>query len=352
MMTQVIGRSARRSVRWSAIQGLFMVIVLAVVLSACQPMTVAPAAGADATPEAALTPVSIGVGYIPNVQFATFYVAIEKGFYAEEGLDVSLEYGFENDYLKLVGVGERQFMVGSGDQVIIGRAQELPVRYIMNWYTRYPVVVFAKESAGITQPADMAGKRIGLPGPFGATYVALLGILEAGGLTEEDIQMESIGFTQAAAVSADTVDAAVDYAVSGPVVLEQEGEAITTIGLDDYLTIPSNGLVTNEATLESDPELVRKLVRATLRGVEYTLQNPDEAFEIALTFVPEAGGENETINRAIFDATLPFWQVDDGGTIGATEVADWQVATEFMQRIELVENVPAVEELFSNDYLP
>jgi ABC-type nitrate/sulfonate/bicarbonate transport system substrate-binding protein len=125
MMTQVIGRSARRSVRWSAIQGLFMVIVLAVVLSACQPMTVAPAAGADATPEAALTPVSIGVGYIPNVQFATFYVAIEKGFYAEEGLDVSLEYGFENDYLKLVGVGERQFMVGSGDQVIIGIASAL-----------------------------------------------------------------------------------------------------------------------------------------------------------------------------------------------------------------------------------
>ena len=351
-MTQVIGHSARRSVGRSAILGLLIVVVLVLALSACQPVTLAPAASADATPEAALTPVSIGVGYIPNVQFATFYVAIEKGFYAEEGLDVSLEYGFENDYLKLVGVGERQFMVGSGDQVIIGRAQELPVRYVMNWYTRYPVVVFAKESAGITQPADLAGKRIGVPGPFGATYVALLGILEAAGLTEADIQMESIGFTQAAAVSADTVDAAVDYAVSGPVVLEQEGEAITTIELDGYLAMPSNGLVTNEATLESDPELVRKLVRATLRGVEYTLQNPDEAFEIALTFVPEAGGENEAINRAIFDATLPFWQVDEEATPGATELADWQAATEFMQRIELIESVPAAEELFSNDYLP
>ena len=78
--------------------------------------------------------------------------------------------------------------------------------------------------------------------PFAAFWKRL-------GLTEEDVQMESIGFTQAAAVSEDTVDAAVDYAVSGPVVLQQAGEAITTIGLDDYLTMPSNGLVTNEATL-------------------------------------------------------------------------------------------------------
>jgi NitT/TauT family transport system substrate-binding protein len=292
------------------------------------------------------------VGYIPSVQFATLYVAMEKGFFAEEGLDVSLEYGFENDYLKLVGLGERQFMIGSGDQVIIGRAQELPVKYVMNWYTKYPVVVFAKESAGIGEPADLAGKRIGMPGPFGATYVALLGILEAAGLTQEDVQLESIGFTQAAAVSAGSVDVAVDYAVSGPVVLQQEGEAITTIGLDNYLSMPSNGLVTNETTLTDDPELVRRLVRASLRGVEYTLANPDEAFAIALSYVPEAGGENEGINRAIFDATLPYWQNEGDSQPGATGLAAWQSATEFMQRIGLVESAPPAEEMFTNDYLP
>jgi NitT/TauT family transport system substrate-binding protein len=334
------------------VPALGMVLLLALLLSACQPVTMPQVASLENEAQGALTPVSIGVGYIPNVQFATMYVAIEKGFFAEEGLDVSLEYGFENDYLKLVGVGERQFMIGSGDQVIIGRGQGLPVRYVMNWYTRYPVVVFAKEAAGITEPADLAGKRIGLPGPFGATYVAFRGILEAAGLEESDVQMESIGFTQAAAVSEDSVDAAVDYAVSGPVVLEQAGESITTIGLDDYLTVPSNGLVTNETTLENDPELVRRLVRGSLRGVEYTLANPDEAFAIALSFVPEAAGENEAINRAIFDATLPYWQLETGSQPGATELADWESATEFMQRIGLVERAPSAEDLFSNDYLP
>jgi NitT/TauT family transport system substrate-binding protein len=352
MMMQYFGLGERRLGLRGGAGWLIVTLVLALLLSACQPVTMPQESAIEPAQEAALTPVAIGVGYIPSVQFASFYVAIEKGYFAEEGIDASLEYGFENDYLKLVGVGERQFMIGSGDQVIIGRAQELPVRYVMNWYTRYPVVVFAKEAAGINEPADLAGKRIGIPGPFGATYVAFRGILEAAGLTEEDVQTESIGFTQAAAVSEGAVDAAVDYAVSGPVVLQHDGEVITTIGLDDYLAMPSNGLVTNEATLESSPELVRGMVRASLRGVEYTLANPDEAFEIALKFVPEAGGDNEAINRAIFDATLAYWQSAEGSTPGATDLAVWQSAAEFMQRIGFVESVPVAEELFTNDFLP
>lgn len=334
-----------------------VVLLMVMILAACQPVT-APAttaaeqASAQPTAKTGLTPISIGVGYVPNVQFASYYVAIDKGYFTDDGIDASLEYGYENDYLKLVGVGERQFMIGSGDQVIIGRAQGLPVRYVMNWYTRYPVVLFAKKSAGINTPADMKGKRIGLPGPFGATYVAFRGLLDAAGLKESDVQMESIGFTQAAAISAGTVDAAVDYAVSGPVTLQHSGEEITTIGLDDYLTIPSNGLVTNETTLKNDPDLVRKMVRASLRGVEYTLAHPDEAFKISLKYVPEAGGDNEAINRAIFDATLAYWQLPSGATPGETDEATWQKASEFMHKIGLVDQVPAAADLYTNDYLP
>ena len=330
--------------RWLA-----MVTLLAVV-SACIP--VQPQSAAD--PQAVggvLVPVKLGVGYIPNVQFTPYYVGIEKGFYAAEGLDVSLDYGFENDYLKLVGVNEFQFMVGSGDQVVLGRAQGLPVRYVMNWYTRFPVAVFAKTAANITQPADLAGKTIGIPGPFGASYVAFRGILAAGGLTEADVTLASIGFTQAAAVREDTVDAAIDYSVNGPIVLAQEGIATTQIGLDDYLRIPANGLVTNEETLTNNPELVGKMVRATLQAIKYTLDNPDDAFAIALATVPEAGGDNETANRAIFDAVLADWTPQPNQQPGATALADWQTAAAFMQEIGLVDTLVPAEELFTNDFL-
>ncbi|MCB0083823.1 MAG: ABC transporter substrate-binding protein, partial [Caldilineaceae bacterium] len=113
-----------------------LLTTLVILLSGCVPLAPESTTNA-ASSSAALTPVKLGVGYIPNVQFTPFYVGIEKGFYAAEGLALSLDYGFENDYLKLVGVDELQFMIGSGDQVVLGRAQGLPVRYVMNWYTKY-----------------------------------------------------------------------------------------------------------------------------------------------------------------------------------------------------------------------
>lgn len=333
---------------------LGLVLVVALLLAACSP-TAAPMETAAETPpgddSVVLRPISLGVGFIPNVQFAPLYAGIENGFFVDEGLDVSLDYGFENDYLKLVGTGESDFMVGSGDQVVIGRAQGLPVRYVMNWYTRYPVVLMAKESAGITEPADMAGKRIGLPGPYGANYVAFRGLLEAGGLTESDVQMESIGFTQAAAVSADTVDAAVDYAANGPVVLAQEGVSVTQLSLDPYLIMPANGIVSNDSLIAEEPELVGKMARAMAKSIVYTLENPDEAFEIALKFVPEAGGENRDANRAVFDASIPFWTPVADTTIGLTAREDWQSAAEFMQRIGLVDTLVPAEELFTNEFV-
>ena len=333
-------------------------LALSLLLAACAlvsaPTSSAPPNSLSATTDAPTTlrRIDLGVGFIPSVQFASFYVAITNGYFADESLDVRLEYGFENDYVKLVGLGERQFMIGSGDQVIIGRAQGLPVRYVMNWFTRYPVVVVAKAGSGIVGPADLAGRSVGLPGPFGANYVAFRAILEAGGLTEADVKMESIGFTQAAALSQGTVDAVVDYAANGPVVLRFAGEEVNVFGLDEYLPMPSNGLVTNEATLATEPELVRKMVAASLRGVAYTLANPDEAFAIALEFVPEARGDNEAINRAIFDATLDFWRTAPGARPGATDLAGWQAAAEFMARIGLVDTVVPAQELFTNDFLP
>lgn len=327
-------------------------LLFALLLTACTPVAPGISPAAPTPEEPGLRAIKLGVGFIPSVQFAPFYVGIDQGFYAAEGIDLTMDYGFENDYLKLVGTNELQFMVGSSDQLVLGQAQGLPVKYVMNWYTQYPVTIFAKAEAGIDEPADLAGKKVGVPGPFGATYIALRALLEIAGLTESDIQMQSIGFTQAAAVSEGLVDAAADYAVNGPVVLAAEGIATTQIALDQYLRIPANGLVTNESTLAAEPELVRAMIRATLKAIDYTLANPDAAFEISLKFVPEAGGDNRAANRAIFDASLAYWTPQPGQEPGATDATDWQAAAELLARIGLVDRVVESAALYSNDYLP
>ena len=339
----------QRTLRTSRLPKLILLLLLAL-MAACAP--IAPETMPAAPPEPqSLRPIPLGVGFIPNVQFAPFYVGIEKGFFAEEGIELSLEYGFENDYLKLVATDELQFMIASGDQLVLGRAQELPVRYVMNWYTSYPVTVFAKADAGIHEPADLAGRTVGVPGPFGATYIALRALLDVAGLTEADIQMESIGFTQASAVSEGLVDAAVDYAVNGPVVLGNAGIETVQIALDQYLQIPANGLVTNERTLHEEPQLVAGMARALQRSIAYTLANPDEAFEIALNFVPEAGGENEAANRLVFDASLPYWQPRPDGAPGTTTDAEWQAVAELLLRIGFVDRLVPPEEMYTNEFI-
>ena len=91
---------------------LFLLPFVIVAAAACAPISpVAP------DEPQSLRPVTLGVGFIPNVQFAPFYVGIEKGFFAERGVELSMDYGFENDYLKLVATDERQFMIASGDQL-------------------------------------------------------------------------------------------------------------------------------------------------------------------------------------------------------------------------------------------
>ena len=325
-----------------------LAVTLAVTLLAgCYPASQTPASSKTS---GAPTKVTLAMGYIPSVQFAPFYVAQEKGYFKDAGLDVSFRYGFESDLLKLVGTNELPFMIGSGEEVILGRSQGLPVRYVMRWYRKFPVVLFAKAAKGIKSPADLAGKRVGLPGLFGASYVGWQALVSASGLDPAKVNLQSIGFTQGAAVSQDQVDAALDYGVNGPVQLRLAGEELTVLPVSDYIDLPSNGIITNEKVIKEQPELVQALVTATLRGLADTLKDPDEAFAISLRAVPEAGGVNATVSRAIFDESLKLWQTG-ADALGRSDPAAWAKAAAFMKQAGLIQTDVVAADLFTNDFV-
>jgi len=257
-----------------------------------------------------LKPVRLPMGYIPNVQYAPFYVAAEKGYFRQSGLEVEFDYSYETDGVALVGADELQFALVSGEQVLLARAQGLPVVYVLAWWHDYPVAVAAPKVKSILTPADLKGRKIGLPGLFGANYIGLRALLNSAGLTEEDVTLDSIGFNQVESLMAGQQDAVSIYANNEPIQLEKNGFPVDVIRVADYVQLASNGLLTNETTIANDPELVRNMTRAILKGIAYTLDHPEEAFEICKKYVEGLDQADQEVQKAILAASLEFWKTD------------------------------------------
>ncbi len=329
-------------------RSILILFLIPLLIAACGvPDMPAPTSEAEPAPPAAI---SLGVGYIPSVQFAPLYVAIEKGYFADEGLTVSLEYGFETDYVKLLALGQREFIIASGDLVILSRAQQLPVTYVAEWYTKYPVVVFSPAEKGIARPEDLVGKTVGIPGLFGTSYVGWKALVYAAHLPEDAITLKTVGFNQAAALQEGLVDAAVDYAANGPVQFQRQGIPANVIVVDDYMHLPSNGLVTSESVIANHPDRVEGMVRAMLRGIADTLADPDEAFRISLQHVPEAA-QNPEINRAIFDASLPYWTPASPDALGRTDPAIWPATAELLLKTGLADKAVDTDGIWTNAFV-
>ncbi len=293
--------------------------------------------------------VTIAMGFVPNVQFTPMYVAIENGYFAEQGVDVVLDYGMETDLLQRLGAGDLQFAIASGDQVALARAAGLPVTMVASWYRRFPVCVVSLAESGIQSPEDLVGKTVGIPVLEGASYIGWQAFLREVGLSPEQVNLQAIGYTQIASLTEKRVDAAVSYAMNEPVQLVQAGYETNVFYLDEYTGLVSNGLISSEAMIDSDPDLVRKVIAAFVKGIETTLADPDEAFAITRKHIPEMDDTAAELQRAVLDACLPFWEAEK---IGYNDPAAWQESLQLLQDLGLISGDVAATEMYTNEFLP
>ncbi len=328
------GRAVRRA------QGA-MLLVLLLALAGCAP-------AATPAPGKPMSDITIAMGYIPNVQFAPFYIAQEKGYFAAEGLTVKFDYGFEADLIKLLATDKLQFVVGSGDQVILARSQGLPIVYVLQWYRQFPVSVVSLAEKGIARPADLIGKTVGTPMLAGASYVGWKALTQAAGLPEAKINLQVVGYAQLASLTEGKVDAAICYIVNEPVQLRSMGRPVNEMLVSDYADIVSNGLLTNEKSVKERPALVGGLARALQKGIADAIANPAEAFEICLKAVPEAGGDNRALQEAVLKRSIELWRAEQ---IGASQRASWVASQEYMAKAGLIDATSDVDKMFTNQFV-
>lgn len=332
--------------------GMLVFALIAAALSACGGATpTAPASSGESKP---LRKVTLAMSYIPNVQFAPYYLAQSKGYYAAEGLEVAFDYNFENDVVTRTAQGTADFAMASGLSVLLARGQDLPVATVMTLYQQFPVVFFAKSSQNIKTVADMRGKSVGLPGRFGASYYGLLAMLYANKIAESELNIQEIGFTQAQALLEDKVQVATGYAMNEPVALREQGQQLDVIRVADSFALASDGVVASQKLIESEPEVVRGFVRATLKGLSDTLANPDEAFDISLKQIPEIKDDAQrTFQRTQLQETLAYWQSDatEAQGLGYTDPDVMQKTHTFLRESALLKRDVEVGKAFTNEYL-
>ena len=304
--------------------------------------------GTGDDPITELTHIRLPMGYIPNVQYAPFYAAVEQGFFEENGIELEFDYSYETDGVALVGANELYFSVVSGEQVPIARAEGLPIVYVMAWYEKYPIVVISKTEQNIKDPLDLVGKRVALPGPFGANYVGLRALLGEVGLQESDIIMESVGFTQVEVLAADTSEVIVGYSANEPVQLNAQGYDLDVILVSDYLSLVSNGIITNEITLAEDPELIERFISAALKGIQFAVENPDEAFQFCFKYVEGLEGADQDVQFEVMKASLELYQTDP---YGYSQPEAWENMQQVLLQTGLMKKEIDLEDAYTNEFI-
>jgi len=319
-----------------------LILGLAISLSACSSLQVKNDAGA-------LRKIKLPMGYIPNIQFAPFYVAVDKGYFADEGIEIEFDYSFETDGVALVGAGELPFAVASGEQVLLARSQGLPVVYTFAWYQQFPISIVSAPGLNIKEPADLSGQTIGLPGLFGANYIGLQAVLFSAGLTPANITMNTIGFNQVEAFATQQQNIVVGYAANEPIVLRSQGFEVSELRVSDYVQLAANGMISSEKTIAEQPDLVRAMARALARGIEDTNANPDEAYTISLKFVENLADQDKAVQMQILNTSIEYWKAEK---IGYADPQAWENMNDLLVKMELIPGLVDLTKAFTNEFLP
>lgn len=321
---------------------VLLMLGLAVSLSACGSLQVKNDADA-------IRIIQLPMGYIPNIQYAPFYVAVEKGYFAKEGIEIEFDYSFETDGVALVGAGELPFAVASGEQVLLARSQGLPVVYTFAWYQQFPISIIAKSDLNIKAPADLRGKTIGLPGLFGANYIGLQALLFSAGLAPADVEMEAIGFNQVEAFAAGQKDIVVGYASNEPLVLRSQGYDVSELRVADYVQLTANGIISNETTIANEPDLIRNMARALAHGIEDTIANPEEAYTISTKYVENLADQDKDLQMQILVTSIEFWKADK---VGYSDPQAWENMNDLLVKMELISSPVDLSKAFTNEFIP
>ena len=334
--------------------------------SAASPSSAAPASAGTSSAPASSAPASsgasggtataltVGLGYIPSVQFAQFYLAQQAGYYTAAGLTVTLQNEVDPNLITKVGQGAIDIGEGDGTSVIPAVSQGIPIVYTATIYGTFPSIVLAKASSGIKTPADLKGKKIGIPGKYGSSWIMLQALLKSASLTTSDVTIvEFPDYGQAAALQQGAVDAATGFTNNEPIQLKNAGIGTVALSVDAIVPLPGPGLVTGTATLKAKHDALAAFTKATLQAMNDIVADPQKGLDATYAMVPDLA-TSKPLQAQILAATIATWKSarTPSAAYGAIDTAAWQQSLDFMTGLGLVPNPVQASALTDTSLLP
>ena len=296
---------------------------------------------------------TVGLTYIPNVQFAPFYVAEAEGLFTERGVTATLRHhGAQEGLFTALVAGQEQYVIAAGDELVQARSQGMDLVAIAQYYQRYPVVIIVPDASAVHSAADLRGLRVGVPGRYGASWFGLQAALADTGLTESDIEVVEIGYTAQAALTTDTVDAVIGFSNNDSVQFALAGVPTRDVPLtaDGEVPLVSVVLITTRTHLDANAAEASAVAGAMVAGLDRTVKDPEAALAISATQIPgldEATAKDAA--RATLLATIPLWKTADGQVSGELDPAAWTAMTDFMLAKGLIATPVDPAEAMTND---
>ncbi|PWH12167.1 MAG: hypothetical protein DDG60_14075 [Anaerolineae bacterium] len=297
---------------------------LLLLLSACaSPLPPAPVTPAVSN----LTPLTFMAGYKPqaNLPFVGAYIAKEKGYFAENGLDVTIEHSpGRGEHVQLLVAGTIQVTTMDAATVLQRRAEPgLPVVSIALIGQKGQQAFAALKDSGLTSPKDWEGKTVGYKGTPPPDLYALLA---AAGADVNKVNLVNVGFDPRA-LSEKQVDVYPLFKSNEPYLLGKWGYELTLWDAADY-GVPTLGLayVTSETYLSQNREALIQFLRAVLKGIAYAQSNPNEAVEIVMKY---AGPETDPAHmQYMLETELRDAQSEQG--FGWQSLEQWQALADML----------------------
>jgi NitT/TauT family transport system substrate-binding protein len=314
-------------------------------LAACTP-------AASPSPSVTLRPVKLLLGFQPDVQFAPFYYAQQEGLFAKYGLDVTIEYKGDADLVRLVGDGQAQIGVTDATDVMISRTAGIPIKYVATLYRVFPVALIGPKGSVPTDPSRLAGKRIGTPGRYGSSWHALLALLQAGGLTADDVTIrEYPQFNQVDGLLNGDVDLITGFRNNEPLRLAAQGMATDMLTVEQIAPLPGPGLIAADQLLAADPSLVQNFVNAVIEAMAPIAAEPQVGVDAAVVAVPSIASDKATA-LAVLTATVKLWTQADGGVSPSIDRAIWTSGYDTMKRLGFIDGSVPLDAMIVEEIVP